>query len=119
MSQRLRYYCRHCGFPQPTGRQNEALQLAAEGFTNEQIARRMSLATSTVKNLIYELCSITGCSSRTQLVIHAYQHGMVVPPEPHDDWRDADEHRQQDATVRRYRRANRPTIVGVAGPKQR
>jgi DNA-binding CsgD family transcriptional regulator len=115
----MRFYCKHCGFPQLTDRQQEGLQLAAEGFTNEQIARRMSLATSTVKNLIYELCSITGCSSRTQLVIHAFQHGMIKAPEMHNDWRDADEHREQDITIRRYRRANRPTVIGVAGPKRR
>jgi DNA-binding CsgD family transcriptional regulator len=102
-----------------TDRQQEAVQLAAEGFTNEQIGRRMSLATSTVKNMIYELCSLTGCNSRTQLAIHAFQHGLITPPEPHDDWRDESEHERQDALVRRYRRANRHPIIGVAGPKQR
>ena len=52
--------------PNLTPRQQEILWLVAEGQSNKQIARRLSVAEGTIKNQLYSMYRVLGVSNRTE-----------------------------------------------------
>ncbi|MCS0604568.1 response regulator transcription factor [Streptomyces sp. LP11] len=63
-----------------TTREAEVLVLIAEGFSNQEIARRLHVSTATVKTHINNLFAKTGLKDRAQAVRYAYGKGLVRPP---------------------------------------
>ncbi|OQR58864.1 DNA-binding response regulator [Streptomyces maremycinicus] len=63
-----------------TSREAEVLVLIAEGLSNQEIARRLSVSTATVKTHINNMFSKTGLKDRAQAVRYAYGKGLVRPP---------------------------------------
>ena len=60
-----------------TDREREVLALLAEGQTNKQIARRLSLSPGTVRIYVSEILSKLGAANRTEAAALAHQHGLV------------------------------------------
>ena len=54
------------------------LRLLAAGASNKEVARRMGLANSTVKNKLTVLFSKIDVADRTQAAIFALKHGLVI-----------------------------------------
>ncbi|MEH0547392.1 response regulator transcription factor [Streptomyces sp. B21-105] len=63
-----------------TTREAEVLVLIAEGLSNSEIARRLSVSIATVKTHINNMFSKTGLKDRAQAVSYAYRKGLVPPP---------------------------------------
>ncbi|AVV40089.1 response regulator transcription factor [Streptomyces sp. ID05-04B] len=63
-----------------TTREAEVLVLIAEGLSNPEIARRLSVSIATVKTHINNMFSKTGLKDRAQAVSYAYRKGLVRPP---------------------------------------
>jgi DNA-binding NarL/FixJ family response regulator len=63
-----------------TARETEVLVLIAEGFSNQEIARRLHVSTATAKTHINNLFAKTGIKDRAQAVRYAYGKGIVRPP---------------------------------------
>lgn len=55
------------------------LALIAEGHSNSEIARRLTIGESTVKTHINNLFAKTGVRDRAQAVRYAYRHGLAAP----------------------------------------
>jgi two-component system response regulator NreC len=64
-----------------TPRQREVLQLAAEGKTNAEIAKRLNISQRTVENHRATLMQRLGLQNQTELIRHAMRHGLIVPDE--------------------------------------
>ncbi|MFI0777220.1 response regulator [Streptomyces sp. NPDC021212] len=64
-----------------TPREAEVLALVAEGLSNPEIARRLSIAPATVKTHINNLFAKTAVRDRAQAVRYAYHHGIAAPPD--------------------------------------
>jgi DNA-binding NarL/FixJ family response regulator len=62
-----------------TEREREVLLLVARGHTNGEIGLRLHLSLPTVKTHVGRLLDKLGARDRTQLVILAYESGLVVP----------------------------------------
>lgn len=60
-----------------TPREREILVAIGEGLTNDELAERFFLSISTVKTHIGRLLQKLGARDRVQLVIHAYEWGLV------------------------------------------
>ena len=56
----------------------QLLQLVGKGLSNAEIAEELSLSPATVKSYISGGLSRLGVRDRAQLVILAYQNGVVV-----------------------------------------
>jgi DNA-binding NarL/FixJ family response regulator len=63
-------------------RQAQVVRLVARGMANHEIASELHLAESTVKGYISDLLARHGLRDRTQLVILAYESGLVRPAGP-------------------------------------
>ncbi|MGH2522269.1 MAG: protein kinase domain-containing protein [Anaerolineales bacterium] len=75
------------GFPRAapaplTTREMEVLQLLAEGLSNKEIARLLTVASRTVNFHLDNIYSKLGVSSRTEAAIYALRHGWVRRPPP-------------------------------------
>ncbi|HEV2635012.1 MAG TPA: response regulator transcription factor [Actinocrinis sp.] len=65
-----------------TGREREVLVLIATGLSNPEIARHLNLSSGTVKTHISHLLAKLQARDRAQLVIAAYEAGLVWPAGP-------------------------------------
>ena len=62
-----------------TPREREVLTLIARGLSNDEISERLVLSPATVKTHINRTLAKLGLSSRAQLVVVAYEEGLVRP----------------------------------------
>jgi DNA-binding NarL/FixJ family response regulator len=62
-----------------TEREREVMELVAAGLTNDEIARRLVLSPATAKTHVSRIMSKLDARDRSQLVIMAYESGMVRP----------------------------------------
>jgi DNA-binding NarL/FixJ family response regulator len=60
-----------------TRREVEVLDLIAQGSSNKQIARHMSISEQTVKNHITSILKKLQVNDRTQAVVYAFKHGWI------------------------------------------
>lgn len=60
-----------------TPREREVVRLVSEGLKNKQIAQRLSVADVTVRHHLTSVFSKLDVSSRSSLVVFAFQHGLA------------------------------------------
>lgn len=65
-----------------TEREREVLALAAHGLSNDDIAAKLYLSPLTVKTHLNRAMTKLGARDRAQLVVIAYQTGLVRPGDP-------------------------------------
>jgi DNA-binding NarL/FixJ family response regulator len=65
-----------------TNREREVVALAAHGLSNDEIAAAMVLSPTTAKTHISRAMTKLGARDRAQLVVFAYQSGLVSPRGP-------------------------------------
>jgi DNA-binding NarL/FixJ family response regulator len=62
-----------------TERETDVLQLLAQGQSNKQIARNLSVSEQTVKTHVSRILAKLGVQSRTQATLYAIRTGLVTP----------------------------------------
>jgi DNA-binding NarL/FixJ family response regulator len=62
-----------------TNRENEVLLEVARGLSNPEIAERLHMSAATAKTHVSRLLTKLGARDRTQLVVIAYESGLVAP----------------------------------------
>ncbi|GLZ11933.1 DNA-binding response regulator [Actinomadura sp. NBRC 104425] len=62
-----------------TDREREVLELVAAGLSNEEIAERLVLSPATAKTHVSRILAKLGARDRAQLVVLAYESGMIRP----------------------------------------
>jgi DNA-binding NarL/FixJ family response regulator len=62
-----------------TDREREVMALVADGLTNDEIAGRLYLSPATVRTHVSRAMIKLGARDRTQLVVFAYESGLVRP----------------------------------------
>ena len=62
-----------------TEREREVLALVAQGLSNEEIAERLVLSRATARTHVSRMLAKVGARDRTQLVVLAYESGLVRP----------------------------------------
>jgi DNA-binding NarL/FixJ family response regulator len=65
-----------------TNREREVVALAAHGLSNDEIADTMVLSPTTAKTHVSRAMIKLGARDRAQLVVFAYQSGLVSPRDP-------------------------------------
>jgi len=68
--------------PPITSRELEILQLAAEGLSNKQIARRLSITEGTVKNHVHNSLEKLHLENRIQAASYILRQGLSRPADP-------------------------------------
>ena len=68
-----------------TDREREVVALVGEGLSNEEIAERLVMSAATAKTHVSRAMVKLGARDRAQLVVFAYESGLVRP-----GWADAD-----------------------------
>lgn len=64
---------------QITGREREVLEQVAQGLSNREIADRLSIAETTVKNHLRNILTKLHLRNRVELAAYAYEKGLVRP----------------------------------------
>ena len=67
------------GMERLTNREREVVALAAHGLSNDEIAAAMVLSPTTAKTHVSRAMTKLGARDRAQLVVFAYQAGLVAP----------------------------------------
>jgi DNA-binding NarL/FixJ family response regulator len=62
-----------------TEREREILELVAAGLSNADIAQRLFISPLTAKTHVARILAKLGCHDRAQLVVLAYETGLVTP----------------------------------------
>jgi DNA-binding NarL/FixJ family response regulator len=62
-----------------TEREREVLALVGEGLSNDEIAERLVISPATSKTHVSRILTKLGARDRAQLVVAAYEHGLVRP----------------------------------------
>lgn len=70
------------GLASLTDRERELTALVARGLSNGEIAERLVISAATVKTHVNRAMMKTGARDRAQLVVVAYENGLVAAPEP-------------------------------------
>jgi DNA-binding NarL/FixJ family response regulator len=65
--------------PRITEREREVLSLLAEGLSNDEIAARLYVSPLTTKTHVSHIMTKLNARDRAQLVVIAYESGLVVP----------------------------------------
>jgi len=65
-----------------TNREREAVALVAQGLSNDEIADRMVISPVTAKTHVNRAMTKLGARDRAQLVVIAYETGLVAPRSP-------------------------------------
>lgn len=81
---RLRRRDEHAGVEALSPREQEILDLIAEGLTNRQIGERLFLAEKTVKNYVSNLLSKLGMKRRTEAAVYAARRAEQRVRSSHD-----------------------------------
>ncbi|WP_330183775.1 response regulator transcription factor [Nocardia sp. NBC_01503] len=66
-------------FSELTDREREVMALVAEGLTNAEIAERLYMSPATARTHVSRILLKLNARDRTQLVVMAYESGMVRP----------------------------------------
>ncbi|GAA4055956.1 response regulator transcription factor [Streptomyces shaanxiensis] len=67
------------GLTELTGREREAVALVAQGLSNDEIADRMVISALTAKTHVNRAMAKLHARDRAQLVVLAYESGLVAP----------------------------------------
>ncbi|MER7414954.1 response regulator transcription factor [Streptomyces cacaoi] len=62
-----------------TRREGDTLRLMAEGLSNQQISRRLTVGVETVKTHVANILAKLHADNRTHAVVVAYEHGLLHP----------------------------------------
>jgi DNA-binding NarL/FixJ family response regulator len=62
-----------------TSREREVMALVAEGLTNAEIGERLFMSPATARTHVSRILTNLGARDRTQLVVMAYESGLVRP----------------------------------------
>lgn len=73
---------------QVTGREREVLELVAQGLSNRQIADRLAIAETTVKNHLRNILEKLHLRNRVQAATYALQRGWIKPGAQDDPRKD-------------------------------
>jgi DNA-binding NarL/FixJ family response regulator len=65
--------------PPISEREREVLIGVARGLTNSELAAELFIGEATVKTHVSSLLTKLACRDRVQLVVFAYEAGLVVP----------------------------------------
>jgi DNA-binding NarL/FixJ family response regulator len=69
-----------------TGREREVLTLVGHGLTNQEIAAHLHISLATARTHVGHLLTKLTARDRAQLVITAYETGLVAPRPPYDGY---------------------------------
>jgi DNA-binding NarL/FixJ family response regulator len=67
------------GLTELTSREREVMALVAEGLTNAEIGERLFMSPATARTHVSRILMKLGARDRTQLVVMAYESGLVRP----------------------------------------
>jgi DNA-binding NarL/FixJ family response regulator len=70
------------GMESLTNREREVVALVARGLSNDEIAKTMVLSPTTAKTHVSRAMTKLGARDRAQLVVFAYESGLVSPRDP-------------------------------------